>query len=667
SNMLNPVAVTSDGQRLFVTDLGFNRILVWNSIPTSNAQPADLAIGQPDMTSSVPNNAFSIDPNDTTAKETPVLCTTSNGTDTNGNPTYPKQCAATLSFPRFALSTGDRLFIADGGNDRVLVFNQIPTQSGASSDSVIGQIGGDINQATDAADSLRTPMSLAWDGTNLYVSDAFNRRITVYSPETNSLPYTGVRNAASFDIVATGGVVLSGAIQAGDTLKITINGTDYTYKVDAKDTLETVVTNMVGVIASSNDNAGDPSVRVSPDPATDEILLIAKVSGTDGNNITYSTTVTAASSSTTPQLTATALGSNLSGGGDAASIAPGTVVSIVGDNLAFTTATADPNADPLPNTLGGTEVYFNGIKSPLFFVSPTQINAQLPWELQDTTSVNAYVRSVRSDGTVIVSTPRAVTIVPANPGIFAQAGTGTPAAGILYHASSNATAIVSVDGSITANDIANVTIEDRTYSYTITATDTLDSVRDALVALINQDPKVTAQAAGVFDRILIKARTPGPDGNGIKIGGTGTSTSGAAATGIIVTPFDAATCCANVAGSLVTPDNPAIPGETLTMFTTGLGLPTIPDEFIGLISTGHKFPEGGPNTVPVSFVSAIAGGKTADVLSATIAPGQVGTFLVLIHLNSDIPTNTATEITIAQDNFVSNVVTFPVLNPAPPQ
>jgi uncharacterized protein (TIGR03437 family) len=117
----------------------------------------------------------------------------------------------------------------------------------------------------------------------------------------------------------------------------------------------------------------------------------------------------------------------------------------------------------------------------------------------------------------------------------------------------------------------------------------------------------------------------------------------------------------------VTPDNPAIPGETLTMFTTGLGLPTIPDEFIGLISTGHKCPEGGPNTVPVSFVSAIAGGKTADVLSATIAPGQVETFLVLIHLNSDIPTNTATEITIAQDNFVSNVVTFPVLNPAPPQ
>src|ERR1035438_5190392 len=36
SNLLNPVAVSSDGTHLFVTDLGYNRILIWNSIPTTN-------------------------------------------------------------------------------------------------------------------------------------------------------------------------------------------------------------------------------------------------------------------------------------------------------------------------------------------------------------------------------------------------------------------------------------------------------------------------------------------------------------------------------------------------------------------------------------------------------------------------------------------------------
>jgi len=85
-------------------DLGHNRILIWNTIPTQTAAPADLVIGQPDMVSDADNN-------------TPKLCD-SNGKDGSGNPIYPPRCGATLSFPRFALSDGTRLFVADGGNDR---------------------------------------------------------------------------------------------------------------------------------------------------------------------------------------------------------------------------------------------------------------------------------------------------------------------------------------------------------------------------------------------------------------------------------------------------------------------------------------------------------------------------------------------------------------------
>ncbi len=228
TQLLNPVSVSSDGNRLYVTDLGYNRVLIYNSIPTTNGAAADVAVGQPNLTSSVANYGFSTDPNDTTAKQTPVLCTVSNGTDTNSNPTYPSSCNATLNFPRFVLAANNRLFIADGGNDRVLVFNTIPTQSGASADLVIGQIGGSVNQASDAADSLRTPMSMAWDGTNLYVSDAYNRRITVYSMGENTVPYAGVRNSASLDIVARGRVTLTGGIQAGDAININIGGTTTT-------------------------------------------------------------------------------------------------------------------------------------------------------------------------------------------------------------------------------------------------------------------------------------------------------------------------------------------------------------------------------------------------------------------------------------------------------
>ena len=76
-----------------MTDLGYNRVLIWNSIPTTNGAAADVEIGQPDMVSSVANNSYSgtaaTSTSDTTDKETPVFCTVSNGMDSNGNPTYP--------------------------------------------------------------------------------------------------------------------------------------------------------------------------------------------------------------------------------------------------------------------------------------------------------------------------------------------------------------------------------------------------------------------------------------------------------------------------------------------------------------------------------------------------------------------------------------------------
>ena len=228
SNMLNPVSVTSDGTRLFVTDLGYNRVLIWNSIPTANAAPADVEIGQPDMNSGIPNNAFSttspasLASSTVTTIQTPVLCTVSNGTDVNGNPTYPTSCNSTLNFPRFALSDGHRLFIADGGNDRILEFLTIPTQNAAAADTVLGQIGGDVDQATDAADSVNTPTSLAFDGTNLYVADPYNRRITVYTVAPNVLPYQAVVNTANPNIYATGSVTIGGTINNGDIVTITI-------------------------------------------------------------------------------------------------------------------------------------------------------------------------------------------------------------------------------------------------------------------------------------------------------------------------------------------------------------------------------------------------------------------------------------------------------------
>ena len=106
-----------------------------------------------------------------------------------------------------------------------------------------------------------------------------------------------------------------------------------------------------------------------------------------------------------------------------------------------------------------------------------------------------------------------------------------------------------------------------------------------------------------------------------------------------------------------------MPGELIYVYATGLGVPVLNDGNKDLIQTGVQYPVGGPVTTPASFVNAIAGGKTADVISATILPGSVGLYQVLLHLNPDLPTDLYSQLTIAQDVYVSNVINLPVVNP----
>lgn len=640
TNLLNPVSVTADGSRLYVTDLGHNRVLIWNSIPTRNQTPADVVVGQPDMTSGLDNNAA-------------ALCAPT-GQDSDGNNTYPPSCKATLDFPRYALSDGTRLFIADGGNDRVLIYNNIPNNNGMTADYVIGQLGGQINQASDAADSMRTPISLAWDGTNLYVSDSYNRRINVYTPGEQKVPYTGVRNAASLEIFAVGTVALSGGIAEKDTVTVTIGGTDYKYTIAKDDTFDKVVQALVDLI---NAGSGDPNVYALPNPALSAVVLTARAEGEAGNAITLASTTAGADANTAASITATASGANLSGGMDAAKVAPGTLVTVQGLNLSDNTESAPADAETLPTQLGGVQVYFDGVQAPLLYVSPDRVNAQVPFEFGDTTSINAYVRTARADGSISYSTPVAVTIVPQNPGIFAMPGED-PRPAIAVHSSSSATGTISVDGSVQTGDVATIKIEDRTYTYTVVDGDTLESIRDNLIALIDQDPKVHAYAAGVFTRIRLKARVEGPEGNNITY-----SASANDSAQVILTATGSTLVGANVEGSLVTDDNPAVPGETITVYAAGLGLPVLTDDNRDIINTGQQY--HGPNTEPVAFVSSLAGGKTANVLAATLDNGKVGVYRVDLELNSDIPTDPFTQLTIAQDVYVSNIVTIPVVNPNP--
>ena len=104
-------------------------------------------------------------------------------------------------------------------------------------------------------------------------------------------------------------------------------------------------------------------------------------------------------------------------------IAPGSIVAISGTNLASQAVLS--GSIPLGTTLDTvSSVTFNGIPAGLYFVSPNQINAQVPWEvLNGNQSGSVDVVVTTSAG---MSSSVAITTLPAVPGIFSvnESGSG---------------------------------------------------------------------------------------------------------------------------------------------------------------------------------------------------------------------------------------------------
>ena len=340
------------------------------------------------------------------------------------------------------------------------------------------------------------------------------------------------------------------------------------------------------------------------------------------------------------------------------SIAPGTLITLFGTNLCNTTAIADLTQQFLPFTLGNCQLFVDGVLAPLTYVSATQFNAQMPLYVTDRSSVSAYIRMINPDGSATVTAPIAVTVVPQNPGIFAQDGTD-PRPGIVYHGSSSANDIISVNGSINAGDVATVSIGSAVYTYTILATDSLASVQTAIINLINNapDPNVYATAANEFNNIVLTSRIPGPAGDGISVTVSVTGTSAA----LVLTADNATLCCDNIQGALVTTENPAVPGEFVYLFATGLG-PTNPLDQ----STGQIFQGGTANPPAIPVDSVLTGSFAANIVSTALVPGTVGVYYVLFQISASATTDPLSQTTIAQQAFVSNVITMPILQPGVP-
>jgi uncharacterized protein (TIGR03437 family) len=114
---------------------------------------------------------------------------------------------------------------------------------------------------------------------------------------------------------------------------------------------------------------------------------------------------------------------NAGGVVDAASFRPGLsrggIASLFGTNLASTTEAA--TVTPLPTSLAGVRVLIDGVAAPLFFVSPAQINFQMPFEALRAGAVQVAVSNAAGLGA-----PVAASTVPYAPAVFVNPASGEP-------------------------------------------------------------------------------------------------------------------------------------------------------------------------------------------------------------------------------------------------
>jgi hypothetical protein len=212
------MSVCSNG-KMFVSDRNNNRVLVYNRVPTASGTAADFVIGQPDFLTNTPattanglknpyaaycmaNKLFVVEQGNNRILVFDPIPTATNPAASYviGQPnmvTGTSGCTAiTLNSPYEILRHGDTFFIADGGNQRVLEFDTIPATTGAIPTAVLGQVDfisclQNKGNPTPSDSSLAFPNALAAKGNLLAVSDHTNNRTMFFD-----LPITTDQSAS---------------------------------------------------------------------------------------------------------------------------------------------------------------------------------------------------------------------------------------------------------------------------------------------------------------------------------------------------------------------------------------------------------------------------------------------------------------------------------------
>jgi hypothetical protein len=225
STLSTPACVSLDGGRLIVADPGNNRVLIWNQLPSQNAAPADLVIGQPGFLTGT------LKPS-TTGLNSPQAAVLYEGTLVVGDFGYNRvllyrnpfaagatadvvlgqphlgvaiannggQSARSLAGPRELLAHKGKLLVADRNNNRVLIWNALPTSSFTAADVVVGQIDFTSSYTRTDRTRLALPRGILVHNDRLYISAAQQNRILFWNqiPTSSGQRADGVLGQSDF-------------------------------------------------------------------------------------------------------------------------------------------------------------------------------------------------------------------------------------------------------------------------------------------------------------------------------------------------------------------------------------------------------------------------------------------------------------------------------------
>jgi uncharacterized protein (TIGR03437 family) len=333
--------------------------------------------------------------------------------------------AAELYLPSgVAVDGSGNLFIADLGNIRIRKVSASGVISTFAGNGTTG-FSGDGGLATSAA--LNLAQAVAVDGSgNLFIADSGNNRIrkvsasgiiTTVAGNGPSCSASSANGCGSFS--GDGGPATSAGLDG--PAAVAVDGSGDLFIVDSGN-IRIREVSAGGVITTV---AGDGEflafIFPGPVPGDGGPATSASLSGPAGVAVDGSGDLFIADSlncrirevlaSGTPAAPSVPSNGVVDGAGFSARISGGGIGSIFGTNLAA--ATTEASSLPLQTTLGGTTVTMNGIAVPLFFVSPLQINFQVPWELLSSPTTTLTVNTAAGMSPAIT-----VSLSAASPGIF---------------------------------------------------------------------------------------------------------------------------------------------------------------------------------------------------------------------------------------------------------